>query len=281
MSTKGIRIEATNKLYQELLEVQRNYRIKDGKKVALSFIIIDYCQKWMNHSKNSQNNYQNVNGLLQQQEHKALNQPHQKSPIPSVDEIDLLARKNELDEREDRLRQWENDLREQAFTLINKDQTVSEKTEDALRYKEEALDLKEQAQEKNIQIEIQKTVNASISMEITEKNEQIDRLENEIRYMREDVIKMLRRIDRQTEKSVFMDYVVPFLPIVATIIMGVILNKSISGNTEMNQFEKEIFDLYNGMKPDLQNGFREYVQNLAKNYTKNNTSNGKDSETKK
>jgi hypothetical protein len=49
----------------------------------------------------------------------------------------------------------------------------------------------------------------------------------------------------------------------------------------MNQFEKEIFDLYNSMKPDVQNGFREYVQNLAKNYAGNNTSKSSDSEIKK
>lgn len=281
MSTKGIRIEATSKLYQELLEVQRNFRIKDGKKVALSFIIIDYCQKWMNHNKKSQNNDQNVQGFLQHSEHTVLNQPHQKPPIPSIDENDLLARKIELDEREDRLRRWENELREQAFALIDKDQTVSEKTEEALRLKDESLDIKEKANKKDFELEVQKTVNANISQEINEKNEHIDRLKNEVRYMREDVIKMLRRIDGQTEKSVFMDYVVPFLPVVATIILGIILKKSISGNTEMNQFEKEIFALYTSMKPDVQKGFSEFVQNLAKNYAGNMASNNTDSETKK
>ena len=280
MSTKGIRIEATNKLYLELLEIQRNYRIKDGKKVALAFIITDYCQKWMNHSKNLQITDQNVQGHLQS-EHRALNQPPQKAPVPSVDERDLLARKNELDEREDRLRQWENELREQAFTMIDKDQTISEKTEDALRIKDESLDIKEKANQKNIEIELQKTINASISQEINEKNEQIDHLKNDIRFLKEDVLKMLRHIDHQTEKSVFMDFIVPFLPVIATLASTFILKKNITGNNDMSQFEKEIFEVYNGMKPDLQNGFREYVQNLAKNYTKNNTSNGKDSETKK
>jgi len=92
---------------------------------------------------------------------------------------------------------------------------------------------------------------------------------------------MLRHINHQTEKSVFMDFIEPFLPVIATLASTIILKKNITGNNEMSQFQKEIFDVYNGMKPDLQNGFREYVQNLVRNYAKGNTSNNTGSETKK
>jgi hypothetical protein len=265
MNTKGIRIETPLKFYHELLEVQRLYKSPDGKKVALSTIILDYSQNWNNHIKSIQKNVQNMQGIEQNSVLKELNQPPQKHIAPSIDERELQQKKMELKAWEKRLRQWESELRQQAFILIDEDKTVSEKTKDALCIKEEALDLVEISQKKTIEIGLQKDINASLSKELTERNEQISDLKNEKRYMHENIIMLLKNIERQTQKNVLMDYVVPFLPILAVIINTIILKKGISENSELDPLKKEIYDLYKNLKPDVQSGLKDIILEFIKN----------------
>lgn len=255
MTTIGVRVNVPANLYNIMVQEQDKQRSLKGKKPALDTIILEYF----------------IKGI------RAENTSYQANPIGNTatrknDEVLIIGRPvpnvEELKEWEQSLREQQNDYNEQVLDLIEKNKIIIEKIEDAVQIKQESLEILEKAQQKTNEIEIQKEINAILNKDINEKIEQISDLKKEIDFMREDVKTLLKSIDHNTRKNVFWDMVVPFLPVLVTILCTVFLGRRISTRKRMRVLEKQILDIFNNIKPDLKKDFIDFIKKHAKNYGK-------------
>lgn len=264
MNTIGIRVEASPKLYFELQRIQKMYSNKEGKKIALGKIVEDFTQRWIAQLYNIRHTAQNGNSELLKSVKPELDSINEKPYIQNSDERVLAHKKIELIAWEDRLRRWETQLRKQAFTLIDEDKIVSEKTKEALTIKEETLDLIETSNDKANLLRIEKEIKVSLLKELNEKKEIITDLKLENQKLKENVIQTLKRIEGQTEKNIFMDYIVPFLPVVAVVISTIIIQRNSPLNSESDSFIKEVRDIFNEQKPEDQSSLKKFIMDYLK-----------------
>jgi hypothetical protein len=247
MVTTGIRLEVEPWLHEILTKEQEQRRQKTGRKQSLSTIIIEFCTKGLTVSNHIvQNNscsvqtsdasVQNFQGFVQ-------NKPDVESRIyqTGLDDItklkeSLLREQQDLKEKERRLAIKEHEIKERENEL-------TERTRQANQEWNEILDIKGQSQLKNIDKIQLNWLNEQQQKELCDKTETIKKLKQENVQLKEDIIKTLRKIDQQTGKSVILDYIVPFLPSVISIIGFFMTNRKIDHIQDLSPIQAEIGNL--------------------------------------
>lgn len=124
--------------------------------------------------------------------------------------------------------------------IKEKENELTEKSQKTLQDWNNLLDSKEQSHQIILDKVQQKWQFEQQINELNEKNEAIKKMKQENVQLKEDVIKILRKIDQQTEKNVIFDYIVPFLPSVISIIGFFITNRKIDNIQELNPIQVEI-----------------------------------------
>jgi hypothetical protein len=251
MKTTGIRLEVEPWLYNVLIEEQEGRRQKTGRKHALSTLILEFCTKGLSFSRcflpvsgnfvqkksdfeqKKDDPVQNFEGSVQQNSvQNALLSPLNLDEIAKLKET-LLRKEQDLLEKERGMA-----LREQE--IADKETELEEKALRTLEHWNDLLDSKEQSMQKSNEKILQKLEMDHQSKELTEKTELIKNLKKENERLKEHTLKILQKIDRQTEKNILLDYIVPFLPSIISIIGFFITNKKIENIQELNPIQTEI-----------------------------------------
>jgi DNA-binding protein len=176
---------------------------------------------------------QNIQGFVQNNFEKTT-----KIPQINIDEIakikeTLLRQEQELYFREQRLTYREREIAE-------KENELSEKNQKYIKEWNKLLDSKELSEQKcldKVQMRLQLEQQ---NRDLVDKSEAVKKLKLENIQLREVIIKTLRKIDQQTEKSVIFEYIVPFLPSVISIIGFFMTNRKIDNLQELNPVQAEI-----------------------------------------
>jgi len=244
METTGIRLEIEPWLYRILIEEQEQRRQKTNRKQPLSAILLEFCTKGLTVSEcsvqNQPHSVQKISGSVQN--FQGFEQNNSES-IPemykiNVDEITklketLLRQSQELQDKARHLASKEHEIKE-------KENEITEKKHKALQEWNEILDSKEQSQQKSMDRIQQQWHIEQQNKELEDKKEVTKKLKQENIQLKEDVIKILHKIDQQTEKNIIFDYIVPFLPSVISIIGFFLTNRKIDNIQELNPIQAEI-----------------------------------------
>jgi DNA repair exonuclease SbcCD ATPase subunit len=248
METTGIRLEIEPWLYRILIEEQEQRRQKTNRKQPLSAILLEFCTKGLTVSEysvqNQAHSVQKNSGYVQNFQGFEHNNDSESTPEMykvNVDEITklketLLRQRQELQDKDRHLASREQEIKE-------KENEITEKKHKALQEWNEILDIKEQSQQKSIdRIQQQGHIEQQIK-ELEVKKEAIKMLKQENMQLKEDVVKILHKIDQQTEKNIIFDYIVPFLPSVISIIGFFLTNRKIDNIQELNPIQSEISNI--------------------------------------
>lgn len=251
MKTTGIRLEVEPWLYNVLIEEQEERRQKTGRKHALSALILEFCTKGLSFSRCSlpvSGNFvqkksdfeqkkddpvQNFEGSVQQNSvQNALLSPINLDEIANLKET-LLRKEYDLLEKERGMA-----LREKE--IADKETELEEKALKTLEHWNDLLDRKELSMQKSNEKILQQLEMDHQRKELTEKAELIKNLKKENDGLKEHTLKILQKIDQQTEKNILLNYIVPFLPSIISIIGFFITNKKIENIQELNPIQTEI-----------------------------------------
>jgi hypothetical protein len=240
MNTTGIRLEVEPWLYNILIEEQERQRQKSGRKQSLSSIILAFCTKGLSVSglfvQNKAHSVQKTDDSVQDFEGFVQNHPEMYET--NLDEIAklkeaILRQGQELQRKERHLATREQEIKEKEVELV-------ERTQEALRQWNELLDNKEKSQQVNLDAIRQSLLNEQQKTALSDKTEANRKLKLENIQLKEDIIKTIRKIDRQTEKNILFDYLIPFLPSVISIIGFFVTNKKIESIQELSPVQTEI-----------------------------------------
>jgi hypothetical protein len=76
--------------------------------------------------------------------------------------------------------------------------------------------------------------------ELADKTDNNKKLKQENVQLKDNIIKILQKIDQQTEKSIIFDYIVPFMPSIISIIGFFMTNRKIDNIQELLPVQEEI-----------------------------------------
>lgn len=244
MATTGIRLDVEPWLYDTLVEEQEQRRLKTGRKQSLSTIIIEFCMKGLTVSelfvqKTTQSELENTSSV-QNIQGSVQNNTIKTTEIIQINVDEIAKIKETTLRREQELQLKEQRLAFREREITEKENELSEKNQKSIKEWNELLDNKEKSQHKSLDKIHMRLQLEQQNKELNDKTEAFKKLKQENTQMREDIIKILRKIDQQTEKSVIFDYIVPFLPSVISIIGFFMTNRKIDNLQELNPIQTEI-----------------------------------------
>lgn len=228
--TTNIRIEADDVLYNALVQEQERRRLKSTRKISLSTLIIEFCTKCLseimhneqNSGQNEQrkdtgNNEMNISG--QENEHYLRDK--------------MFKKQHDFKEKEQNL-----NIREQ--NILNREREINTRLYELMKEQEELLDRKEQLQEEDPDTEHLQWLVKQMDSELKQKSETINEYKKETALQKDQIIKILLRLEQKSEKNILMDYIVPFLPSVISIIGFFLTNRKINSIQELSPIQTEI-----------------------------------------
>jgi DNA repair exonuclease SbcCD ATPase subunit len=260
METTGIRLEVTSHLYTKLQVEQLRQKNATGTKPALAAIILKLCELGIRY----QDEMKTTTVGQQPPKPKDVMPAHNTNSALATKERELIAKEKELLAREHRLKSLETDLRSREYDLIEKSKTINESAEDLMEQRNDIYDQKEVLQEKsqeNLKLSIQKE---NLEKILADKNEQLLYSHNELQEIKQKMFKIILNIDRKTETNTFMKFIMPLLPVVATVISTLILRDAIRSGDNLSSEEKEIIKSFKELNPDDQEQIRNYLNDLLK-----------------
>ena len=263
----SIRIEVDDAIYHVLITEQEKRRRISGRKTALSNLILEFCAKGLTVF---QCNEQNSAHLEQKnvQDSGKMNIPEaQNTPENSAISI---QKQYDLFQLEQRLAAKERNIAEREQQLISKVKDVTERLNGISQERDELISQKELLLEKaNNKMRLQWLVEQQ-STELKTKSDTIQKLQQENIQYKEKVFQVLSRIDQKTEKNIFLDYIVPFLPSLGVIISYFLLNKKIGSIQELNPVQQEIKKLFEKLPEDAKKKFNTLLSEDVKKVTGTN-----------
>ena len=240
MATTGIRLDVEPWMYKILCKEQEAQRQKDHKKPALSSLLLDYTKRGMVVSYPSVQKIEcselekasfehDLGYSVQNNAVKIANSQALMSEESAKMVENLLIETQKLDERERRVSLREKEVKKMEDEQRWKELELAEKAQKILEKWNEFLEDKEQAQNKNIEEILQKRDFEHQTKELTEAKEQHRKLRAENKHLQEEILAILEKIDKQTEKNLFMDTIAPLLPSIIGVIGFFMMNKKIDG----------------------------------------------------
>jgi DNA repair exonuclease SbcCD ATPase subunit len=271
METTGIRLEVEPWLYQVLIEEQEQRRLKTGRKQSLSTIIIEFCTKGLtvfglsvqnkadSVQKNSDSVF-NIQGFVQNNHDN--NPPMYQTNLYEIAKLKetLLRQEQELQEKEHRLANKESEIKEKENELV-------EKSKKTIHEWNEILDNKEKAEQKSLDNIQLKWKFEQQTKELADKTESNKKLKQDNYQLKEDIIRILQKIDQQTEKSIIIDYIVPFLPSIISIIGFFITNRKIDNIKELLPVQEEIGNIMKKLSDTDKKKLSEKLEESLKSFT--------------
>jgi hypothetical protein len=263
----GIRLEVEPWLYNILIKQQEQQRQKTGKKPSLSALILEFCTKGLsvsdhvvqNNSRSVQENndsVQNLQGFVQ-------DDPKKTSEMYEVNLEEISKLKESLLREQQELKDKEHSLANKERDIEERENELTEKAIKAMQEWNELLDSKEQFHQRNIEKAEQKWLIEKQKTDLTDKIETIKILKQENLQLKKDIIETLQKIDKQTEKSLLLDYIVPFLPSVISIIGFFMTNRNIDHIQELSPILAEIGNLMKELsETDKQNLAKKLEESL-------------------
>lgn len=251
METIGIRVEVPPVLHVKLLHEQDKLKSLARHKPTLSELMKKLTELGFKYQE--------------EMETRAATGQHSKRNDIIPDQIKnniLSAKERELQAKEKELKSWETNLRSREYEIIEKSKTINESSDALMEQRNDIYDQKEKLMEKSQETLMLKTHKENLEKTFEAKNEEIMHLQHELKEMKQNIYKIVENIDKKTETTTFMKFVMPLLPVIAVIIGTIILNKKIQSSENLSLADKEILNAFNLLSSDEQDEIKKHISDL-------------------
>jgi hypothetical protein len=247
MAENGTRVQISRELHELVKEQHQVLRSKGMKGISQEKILEELCKAGLEYQK-QKSQYSGTGELQGTGILHPISSPREyiinsKSELKAMEEA-ILAREQRLLRRE-----WHLDKRE---TIIN------DRYEKTFDEKENLLELKKKVYEDTAKGMHEK-------QKIKDQENSISKLEKDNKELRREIINLLNKIDRKTEKDPFFDYTLPFL---APVMMGFSLfkdNERDKANSKLDPTIQKIIEMYKkGTKEEREKLGKDLLENLNK-----------------
>ncbi len=225
MGTTGIRIEMPNDIHKLLSDEQKKRKELIGKTVPLASIVLEYFSIGFRSELTVLNNRIKDNGSV-------------KNEVQSI--IDKTQNEKKLEVLENNLKSLERELNFKEKELRGRERDYYEQIEDIFEKKEQLFEEKEKIRQIGLE-NVDNVINVKmISLECEKKDEEIKQLKEMVKYLKEQVLKALSKLDNKPDKSILIDYILPLLPTVVSAMGFYFTNKNINKNELKIPFTSEL-----------------------------------------
>jgi len=170
-----------------------------------------------------------------------------------------------LSQKEIGLLEWENDIDRREKIIIEKDRLVTEKIDLNIRLNEDVTKHREELYKNIVEYSDQKRQVEYLQNRVDNKDITINELKSEIKTIRDEVLKMIRKIEKNTDKSTFFDQILPYLPSAINLLCYYLLNKKLDDQNSLDPLLKEMDVLFKDMKPSDMEKLKKIVIDIIKN----------------
>lgn len=236
---KNVRVEFSEKDYTNLLLLQGERTIMEGKKTPLGGILIDLFQKIFpkRHSFLQESNLQtDQNNPFDQDNPFNQNEQTEQNNQNRISNEKAL----ELSEFEKYLRILQNDLDLKGYNL-------NKRHEEVIILKDIMAD--KEAENKFNQLKLKETIE-----KLQQSEPKIRELEQELLLYKEKYFSLLAQPNK---KGFFHEYILPFLPTLTMVIAEIVNSKTT--NNKLDDFEKNILNIFNNMTEDQKMNLNELL----------------------
>lgn len=209
----AIRIDAEIPLYNDILDVQNQIRVRIGRKVSLAAVIKAILRQGLTMSNNVAETI--------------LDEFYKSGVVPigyAGRNRKFTLRKASLDDRERRLKQKESDLEQIESILTEKEAILNGITNDHFANRDKLFDLEMQVSSKDFEIDRLKHKVESLEGKLQSANEKIEKLKNKVDYYRQ------ASFHQNQSTGSFWEIIKPFIPLIAALGLYLISNKLNTNN---------------------------------------------------
>lgn len=242
----AIRIDVEIPLYNDILDVQNQIRVRIGRKVSLAAVIKAILRQGLSMSNNV------AETILDE---------FYKTGVVPIGYVGrnrkFTLRKARLDERERKLKQKERDLEQIESSLTEKEAVLNGLTNDHFANRDKLFDLEMQVSSKDFEIDRLKHKVESLESKLQSANEKIEKLKNKADYYRQ------AGFHQNPSAGSFWDTIKPFIPIITAIGLYLISNKQNANNLPPEL--QNLAPILDKMTPEQKMKLGEMIQDLVKN----------------
>jgi hypothetical protein len=247
MAENGTRVQISRELH-ELLKNQYQVLRSQGKKgISQEKVLEDLCKAGLEYQK-QKSPYGGTSELEGTGILHPISSPREyiinsKSELKAMEEA-ILA-------REKRMLQWERHI-------DDRENSINERYQTTLAEKENLLELKKKVYEDTARGIYEK-------QKINDQESAISELKKENKELRREIINLLNKIDRKTEKDPFFDYTLPFI---APAMMGFSIFKDMKRDEATSKLDptlQKIIEMYGkGTQEEREKLGKDVLENLNK-----------------
>jgi len=234
MKAPEIRVEPSEEMYNALIEIQKNRQQENGRKPALSSLILEFCQIGLTINDNNP----------VQDSIRPYRQAKESLPDKHNKQMDTFYFKSEvaLNERVSSLREQENELMEARAEFF-------QKQNDFIQEKEKFANQPHIGTEKIIELAIQK-------VDIAHKNDTIQNLQKENSKNETVILKALKNIENMLQKMdvepTLLDKIIPWIPAAVNLIGFYMINNKLNSSNNVIALPQELQGVLNSLAPEGQ-----------------------------
>jgi hypothetical protein len=261
MRTTQIRIEITNDLYVILSEEQQKRKIKSGRKIALSELVVEYFTAGVQAQVSGfvtigddENNGESLLPSIQQLQQKSL---------------ELVTKEKTLEAKASRLESMERSLIHQDHELRSKEVEICEAYDELCQKKLEFAEVREKSWEKISEANMNKFRIEQLEKEVIRKDGDYIYLKREMSDYQRKVLTELEKVsdklDDKPDNNIWRDWVVPIVPDILIIIGYFITNKNIASMKDIEPMMNKVFEKFNDIKPENQQKIFDFLSSFLNN----------------
>jgi hypothetical protein len=251
MVEKGTRVQISPELHEMIKEQYQILKSKGVKGISQLKVLEELCKAGLEYQKQkTQSGSGGVSeafGILHPQSSRQEYLINSKSELKVMEQA-ILKREQRLLQRESHLDQREKFINEKYLTVLEQ--------------KEITIELNKDAYKSDTQSRID-------NEKIKNRENTIDELKKERRELWKEIIILLKKIDKKTEKDPFFDYTLPFI---APAMMGFSLfkdNERDEAKSKLDPTLQKIIEMYSkGTKEEREKLGKDLLENLNKGLNK-------------
>jgi|GEM_PF-6759110 len=257
MATTQTRIELPDNIYRILKDEQQKRRDDSGKKVSLNELVLEYFMAGL------QAKLSGLENVVDNSQQPSTNLP----AVIMVKEKALeLAQKEQLIAQKETSLKYEGEyIRTERSELRDQEQDIREQMQELYEMKDKIAEEKEKIRQMKLE-KVEEIVNLKIlTADLAKKDEENRHLKEEIKHNKNIVIKLLERIDDNTESSFMKDWIKPLLPTILTIIGYFALNKKIESLKDIKPVIGEVDKMLSSVEPEKKAQMMGEIEKYVKN----------------